>query len=254
MRTAKALKARTRKSSSRPSRGRPRKSSSARAAPLSVRDRILRAAELLFAEHGMVGVGMRALAAAAKCNVASIAYHFGSKVGLVETLFALCAAPIAKARMELLDRAEAEAGGAPTLERIIDAFVRPALTLGSQASAGGETFSRLHARLLTETEKIVRKILSKSFDQSTHRFIDAIDKALPNTPRADVEWRFHFLLGVMFYTMSDSGRIQALTGGRCDPGNANLAIQHMVPYLAAGFRSMPVSGIGRGRAARYSHV
>jgi hypothetical protein len=49
------------------------------------------------------------------------------------------------------------------------------------------------------------------------------------------------MLGVMVYTMADSGRIQALTKGRIDPVDVRRALRHMIPYLAAGFRSAPVS-------------
>ena len=48
------------------------------------------------------------------------------------------------------------------------------------------------------------------------------------------------MLGAMFYTMANSGRIQALTSGRVDPGNVTRALHHMIPFLAAGFRSAPV--------------
>jgi AcrR family transcriptional regulator len=177
--------------------------------------------------------------------LASIAYHFGSKDGLLEALFAMRAAPIALERMRLLDEDLAQNGGAPTLERILDAFVRPALTIRPRSPQGGQAFGRLRARLATEPEKLARKLLAKAFDQSSRRFIEAITKALPDLPRAEVEWRFHFMLGVMFYTMANSGRIQALTGGRCDPGNVALAIEHMIPYLAAGFHSAPVASNSR---------
>jgi AcrR family transcriptional regulator len=206
--------------------------------PASARERILHAAEQLFAEHGMSGVGLRAISAAAEVNLASIAYHFGSMDGLLEALFALRAAPIAEARLRLLNEAEKRADGAPALEEILDAFVRPALTMGSQQN-GGPAFGRLRARLATEPESLSRKILSAAFDASSHRFIDAIANALPKQPRAEVEWRFHFMLGAMYYTMANSGRIQALTGGRCDPGDVKRALRHMIPFLAAGFRSLP---------------
>ena len=208
----------------------------AAAEPAPARERILHAAEQLFAEHGMSGVGLRAISAAAEVNLASIAYHFGSKDGLLEALFALRATPIAEERVRLLDEAEKQAAGAPKLEDILDAFVRPALTMGSQRS-GGPAFGRLRARLATEPETLSRKILSNAFDASSHRFIDAIARALPHLPRAEVEWRFHFMLGAMYYTMANSGRIQALTGGRCDPGDVRRALRHMIPFLAAGFRS-----------------
>jgi len=207
----------------------------------SVRARILRTAEAMFAEYGMAGVGLRAITSAANVNLASVAYHFGSKDGLLEELFALRAAPIAEERMRLLSECEEKAGGAPALEDILDAFLRPALTLGMEKRLGGPAFVRLRARLATEPEKIARKILSKAFDLSSKRFIEAVAKALPDIPHAQVEWRFHFMLGAMVYTMGNSGRIQALTGGRCDPGDLKQALRYMVPFLAAGFRSPPLS-------------
>jgi len=109
-----------------------------------------------------------------------------------------------------------------------------------QPRFGGPAFVKLRARLATEPEALSRKILSKAFDLSSRKFIDAIVRALPGLPRAEIEWRFHFMLGAMFYTMANSGRIQALTDGRIDPGNVKRALHHMIPFLAAGFRSAPV--------------
>jgi len=207
----------------------------------SVRERILEVAERLFAAHGMWGVGLRAITTEAKVNLASIAYHFGSKDGLLEALFAQRAAPIAQERLRLLARCYEKKTKSPTLEDILDAFLRPALVLGVQPQFGGPAFVKLRARLATEPEALSRKILSKAFDLSSKTFIDAIAKALPQQPRAEIEWRFHFMLGAMFYTMANSGRIQALTSGRVDPGNVRRALHHMIPFLAAGFRSAPVS-------------
>lgn len=218
---------------------RPRKSAGG-TATLSVRERILTVAERLFAEHGMAGVGLRAISAEAKVNLASIAYHFGSKDGLLEALFAERAAPIAEERLRLLALCS-EGGKAPALEDILDAFLRPALVLGVQPRFGGPAFVKLRARLATEPETLSRKILSKAFDLSSREFLDALARALPDVPRAEIEWRFHFMLGAMFYTMANTGRIQSLTKGRVDPGNVKRALHHMIPFLAAGFRSVPVA-------------
>lgn len=212
----------------------------AKAAAQSVRERILDVAERLFAEYGMTGVGLRAITAEAKVNLASIAYHFGSKDGLLEALFAQRAAPIAQERLRLLALC-VEGDKPPQLEQVLDAFLRPSLTLGVEPRFGGPAFVKLRARLGTEPESLSRKILAKAFDQSSRRFIEAFAQALPDIPRAEIEWRFHFMLGAMFYTMADSGRIQALTNGRCDPGDVTRALRHMIPFLAAGFRSAPVA-------------
>ena len=238
MRAAGTVKARPKAAVAEPRRASVRKV--AEAAKQPVRERILEVAERLFAEHGMSGVGLRAISAEANVNLASIAYHFGSKDGLLEALFAQRAAPIAEERLRLLEQCY-EKTEKPKLEHILDAFLRPALGLGTETHPGNPAFVKLRARLATEPQALSRKILSNAFDASSRKFIDAITAALSDLPRAEVEWRFHFMLGAMFYTMADSGRIQALTKGRIDPGNVKRALHHMIPFLAAGFRSAPVA-------------
>ena len=51
------------------------------------RERILRAAERLFAEHGYDGVSVRSIAAAAKVQLALLSYYFQSKLGLYRAVF-----------------------------------------------------------------------------------------------------------------------------------------------------------------------
>src|SRR6185437_13315330 len=101
-------------------------------------------------------------------NLASIAYHFGSKDGLLEALFAQRAAPIAQERLRLLALCM-EGDKRLELEPILDAFLRPALTLGVQPQFGGPAFVKLRARLATEPETTTRKILSKAFDLSCRK-------------------------------------------------------------------------------------
>jgi hypothetical protein len=100
-------------------------------------------------------------------------------------------------------------------------------------------FRQLRARLAAEPESLSRRILSKAFDLSSREFVEAIVRTLPSQPRAEIEWRFHFMPGAMFYTMANSCRIQALTAGRIESANVERALHHMIPFLAAGFRSAP---------------
>lgn len=57
------------------------------------RDRILAAARTRFVEHGYAGTTIRALAADAGFDVATVAYHFGSKSALFATAMALSPGP-----------------------------------------------------------------------------------------------------------------------------------------------------------------
>lgn len=209
----------------------------AKAEERPVRQRLLDAGERLFAAHGWNGVSIRALAAEADVTLSALNYHFGEKENLLAEIFAARAAPIATERLRLL--AAIEAKGAPTLEAVIEAFLRPALTVSLQF--GGEAFVKLRARLATEPEAFSRRILARAFDESSGAFIAALQAALPDLPSADLAWRFHFLLGTMFYTMANPGRIQSLTADACDPGDTAAAILNLVPFVAAGFRAAPVA-------------
>ncbi len=199
-----------------------------------VRQRLIDAAERLFAEHGWHAVSIRQIAAAADVSLAALNYHFGEKANLLAEIFAARAQPIAEERMRLLDEITE-----PTLERVIEAFLRPALTMGAETRFGGRMFVKLRARLATEPEAFSRRILASAFDDSSKHYIAALHRLLPDLAAEELGWRFHFLLGAMFYTMADPGRIQSLTGGACDPGDTEAALRHLVPFLAAGFRSVP---------------
>jgi AcrR family transcriptional regulator len=218
----------------------------------SVRQRLMDASEQLFADHGWNAVSIRTIVAAADVNLAALHYHFGSKEQLLAEIFAARAKPIVEERLRLLAQAERSGETPLPLERILEAFLRPALTIGSDQRFGGRAFVKLRARLAIEPEEVSRKILANAFDESSGAFLAALGHALPEIPRADLEWRFHFMLGAMFYTMANAGRIQSLTDGRCDPGRVEDALAYIIPFLAAGFRSPPRSAHPSAKSGRRS--
>jgi len=201
------------------------------------RARILFAAARLFAARGLAGVGLREITAEAGVNLAAVNYHFGSKEKLLEALFEQRAKPITEERLRLLALCAPAPDRPPMLEQVLDAFLRPAFSLGLEAGVDGATFGKLRARLSVESEDLYRRILSRAFDASTRRFLDAVVAALPELPRREVEWRFHFMLGTMIYSMANSGRIQSITGGVCDPSDPDAILTRLIPFLAAGFRA-----------------
>lgn len=200
-----------------------------------VRQRLIDAGERLFAEHGWQTVGIRTIAAEAQVSLAALNYHFGEKESLLAEIFAARAQPIADARTRLL--IDMQAHGPMTLERVIEAFLRPSLTVGSEF--GGRVFVKLRARLAAEPEALCRRILADAFDESSGQYMAAIQSLLPALSASDLHWRFHFLLGTMVYTMADTGRIQSMTGGQCNPGDAEAALRYLIPFLCAGFRAEP---------------
>jgi AcrR family transcriptional regulator len=202
----------------------------------STQTRILDSAEYLVSESGVNGASLRAIVAHAGVNTAAVHYHFGSKYGLLEAVFARRIVPIAEERLALLADCREGAGHPPLLHQIISAFLEP----GMRGSHGGATFARLRARMAADASDETRALLAKYFDHSSDLFLRALADALPHLPARDLHWRFHFLLGTMVYTMANPGRIQALTGHACDPSDMDAALAYLVPFLAQGFEADPI--------------
>jgi AcrR family transcriptional regulator len=195
-------------------------------------DRILRTAERLFAERGFNGVSVRELAAAAGVNLALIGYHFRSKEGLLSEVYRRHCEPLIEERLRGLEAALRLRGRA-RISAIIEAFIRPALRQFEVEE--GTTFIRLRAVLSGENSELLEKLVSENFDQSSSAFIDALCESLPRLSRTDVCWRFHFMLGAIYYTAAGPHRIHAFSHGKCDPSDTEAVIRELVPFLTRAF-------------------
>jgi AcrR family transcriptional regulator len=196
------------------------------------RERILRTGERLFAERGFNGVSVRELAAAAQVNIASIGYHFDSKEGLLSEVYRRHCEPMIEERLRGLEAAVRRRGRA-RVAAIIEAFVRPALAQVEMED--GATFIRLRAVLSGENSELLEKLVAENFDQSSTAFIDNLCECLPHLSRTDVCWRFHFLLGTIYYTAAGPHRIAAFSEGRCNPSNTEAVIKELVPFMTRAF-------------------
>lgn len=211
------------------------------------RDRILRTAERLFAERGFNGVSVRELAAAARVNIALIGYHFRNKEGLLSEVYRRHCEPLIEERLHGL-KAALRVRGRARVAAIIEAFIRPALR--QVEAEDGTTFIRLRAVLSGENSELLEKLVAENFDQSSSAFIDALRECLPRLSRTDVCWRFHFMLGTIYYTAAGPHRIYTFSSGRCDPSDTDEVIKELVPFLTRAFYGPAVTAKLRVRNRR----
>ena len=204
------------------------------------KDRILDAAELLFAEQGFAGTSLRAITSAAGANLAAVNYHFGSKESLIDAVFSRRLKPINRERLEWLDRLEA--AGEPSLEQILEAFLAPPLRI-SQDPVEGESVlhvAQMIGHATSRPDSRIKELLLHQFETILERFTAALAKQLPELEPGQLLWRFLFMVGSMAHTMAISQDIKRFTQDLCDPRDVEGLIQAMVPFVAAGFRA-PVS-------------
>src|SRR5215831_3735258 len=210
--------------------------------PHETRTRILDAAEELFMQHGFEGTSMRLLTARAGVNLAAVNYHFGSKDALIEAVFRRRLDPMNVARIAALDTLEA--GGAPTAETIIRAFVGPSLRMIEDAKGGGRNFIRLLGRTYTEPTKGIRQLIGQMYAPTMQRYKAALERALPQMPREELVWRMHFLFGTLAYTLAATDTVQLIAGSKPeDRYDARLLEERLTAFMASGLNAPLKSSI-----------
>ncbi|MGF3027188.1 TetR/AcrR family transcriptional regulator [Methylobacterium aquaticum] len=221
------------KTSSAPKRGR----TDAGPRQLDTRERLLDAAEKLFAERGFNGVSTREITFAAGANSAAMHYHFGSKEAVIREIFERRLGPINAERERLMDEGVA-ASDPPDIARILRAFIGPTLSIGN--SVGERHFKILAARSSMDPNPEIRHTVFTFYDSVGSKFVDAIARACPHLGREELFWRLACVYGAMLYVRADNGRLQIIMGDDLSLGSADDALRFLIPVLAAGLALPPV--------------
>lgn len=199
----------------------------------STKDRILGAAEELFAQHGFGGTSLRQVTSHADVNIAAVNYHFGSKENLVNEVFRRRMDEMSAQRLARLKAAREQSPG--ELEPILAAFVEPALAL-AQDRHGGGAFIRVIARAYAEKNDSLRKFLSEQYGHVLREFGKAIAACVPGLSKEQLYWRLDFLAGALTYAMADFGLIKR-PHGTTEVAHRERAARELIRFAAAGIRS-----------------
>jgi AcrR family transcriptional regulator len=202
------------------------------------REKILDAAERLFAAQGFGATSLRTVINEANVNLAAVHYHFGSKEALIRAVFARRLEPLNDDRLRRLETLEA---GAPQrrveVEDLLDAFLRPALVLAGERDGQTPLLTQLLGRLHGESAAELRTLVYDQFAEVGRRYVDAFARSLPELPAEDLYTRFHFVVGTMASCFADPQRLDWLSGGVVSARDIDALVARMVRFLAAGLRA-----------------
>ncbi|MFT4710943.1 MAG: AcrR family transcriptional regulator [Planctomycetota bacterium] len=200
--------------------------------------RLLDAAETLFADFGVAGTSLRQITTAAKANLASVSYHFGSKDGLLREVLGRRINPVNKVRMELLDALEA--GDLPaTVDQILDAFLRP---IFDQEPMARRTFTRLMSRLHHSPDPVAMQYLQEVIGPIAIRTLGALTRALPGVEADRIFLRAHFMIGAMLHCLSEWDPRDCVPDLPVSNLKQDQLLEELVQFSSAGFMQLVPKG------------
>lgn len=192
---------------------------------LATRERVLDAAERVFAQRGFDGATIRDIATEAHEPVGTIHHHGGGKTALFEQTVTRRAAVLAQRRMTAL--IEAERADTLTLEAVLDAFMRPFFDL-CQTDKRWQDYARLVA--IVSTEARWQPLCATWFDPTAQIFVARIAALSPQTSPACCSAGFVFCVSAMLALLTSQSRIETLGGG----GDLSAQFDHLIRFCAAG--------------------
>lgn len=203
-----------------------------------VRQRLLDAAEGLFAERGFEKTSIRDLASSAGCNIASVNYYFGGKVNLYSEVCRRLLVEMTEIRLASIEKVMAESGGAPALEDLLRsfayAFIGPFV-----AEDGGERLIRLMLREMIESHLPAGMFGKEVIEPTLMAMQQALSKACPQLDPARVPLIVFSLVGQLLHTI----RIKSMQHCMCGDDrtlemfDADKVIDHIVAFTIAGIEA-----------------
>lgn len=188
----------------------------------STKDRLLDAAENLFAEKAFEHVSVRELAAAADVNVAAVNYHFQGKENLFLEVVQRRFVGQRDRTLAALDELLEETGGRPRVDQVIRTLVREHLE-GALPGLGSASFMALIALHMQPSNTHMSGPFFKTLVAPIFgKFSQALMAARPGLEPEQVTWIAASIVGQIHHLII---RWQKRQGMESDPESLQIMLQ-----------------------------
>ncbi|MEO1777987.1 MAG: TetR/AcrR family transcriptional regulator [Pseudomonadota bacterium] len=203
------------------------------------RERILDAAEKLFADRGYDGASIRDVAAEAGLQIHSVGYHFGPKEQLFDAVVARRADIMTGLRREALDAARERAEGAAIpIKQLVRDYVSPFIQSASHGDAGWRNYAALMGRLANSP--LGTEIIARHYDDTARAYIAELQRALAGADPEDVVDGFSAMVSAMLGICAATGRPERLSG-RTTRRPPEDSFETLVRFHTAGFLTLTIA-------------
>ena len=202
----------------------------------STKEKILNAAEVLFAEQGFSETSMRLITSVAQVNLAAVNYHFGSKKDLIQAVIDRYFIRFSgKVHIAFSDLEEHEV---VDMNEILEALLIPVIELDETNTDSAANFMRLLGRAYTESQGHLKVFLSEKYGYLLSQFTRLVHKANPDLDNNEVFWRLHFMLGTMVFAMAGHQALKDIAEADLNESvDTQRMIDYLIPFLTGSMQS-----------------
>lgn len=217
-------------------------------------DRILDAAEVEFAAHGFVETSLRTITTKANVNLAAVNYHFGSKKGLIQSVTDRFLEPLIKNLQVHLREYEqchidADVNGKVVgqtdeqeLQQLLGILAYSCQQVAQQNHHSLAVLARLINTAYSQSQGHLRKHLTHQYGASFMHFMKLLRQYMPSMNDEQFFWRFHYLLGILVFSISSSDALLAICEREyTNKRNVDQIMADIIPVMASAAQA-PIKG------------
>ena len=197
------------------------------------RERILDEAEALFALKGYHAVSVREITGAARCNLAAVNYHFGSKQNLYLEVYRQRWLPRAE-RVQQSFQNSLKAAPSPSAGTVVQSLARAFLE-GPLSDEERQRHLRLVIGELSQPTKAFKPVIERVFRPLMGRLVEDLRAAMPaDADEEQVILNAFSIMAMALYFNLASPVIRAVLGGNAGDGLKTRLVDHLVEFSLNG--------------------
>lgn len=212
------------------------------------RERILDAAEELFAERGFDATSTRDIAARSGDTLGTLSYHFGSKDRLLGEVVRRRFDSLAELRRDMFRRIqETKPDQQLTVDEVVACVLLPFVERALRGGPAWRSYIILLARMMYIGQPKHYGLVAELTDPLATQMLGWLADAAPDTSPIDRGYAYQFMVGAMIDSCAqvEHDRLRRITGGACSAFNYEEVSARLLRFVIAGFRAvlgMPAPG------------
>ena len=201
-----------------------------------VQDRLLNAAEELFCEHGFDATTIRDIAAAARCNIASVNYYFGGKDKLYAEVWRRHLQLMRDTRVASIDKVMSQSQSPPPLEDLLrsyaNAFIEPMVD-----ESKGHLFIKLMSREMVDRHLPQNMFLEEMIIPVMTALQKALVRTCPGLEQQKAQLAILSIVGQLIHTVVAETMFEQTDNPNIPKSDLTKVLDHIVKFSAAGIRA-----------------